>query len=141
MPIANDITSLVGQTPLVRLNRLPKAFGCKAELLAKLESFNPTASVKDRIAGAMVLSAEEEGVISANKTVLIEPTSGNTGISFAALGAFLGHPVQIYMPDWVSSERKRLLKFYGAKLFEITANQGGFTKCIELAAKKSKKKD
>ena len=74
MPIANDITSLVGQTPLVKLNRLPNEFHCSAEIIAKLESFNPTASVKDRIAGAMVKSAENDGTIQAGHTVIIEPT-------------------------------------------------------------------
>ena len=87
MPIANDITSLVGQTPLVKLNRLPSVFNSKAEIIAKLESFNPTASVKDRIAGAMVKSAEEEGTIKPGHTVLIEPTSGNTGIALAMVAA------------------------------------------------------
>ena len=87
MPIANDITSLVGQTPLVKLNRLPNEFNCRAEIIAKLESFNPTASVKDRIAGAMVKSAEREGTIKPGQTVLIEPTSGNTGIALAMVAA------------------------------------------------------
>ena len=70
---------------------------------------------------------------------IVEATSGNTGISFAAMGAYLGHPVQIYMPSWLSTERKRLMRFYGAKLLEISAKEGGFDKCIALAAKKSKK--
>ena len=83
MPIANDITSLVGQTPLVKLNRLPNEFNCRAEIIPKLESFNPTASVKDRIAGAMVKAAEKNGTIKPGHTVLIEPTSGNTGIALA----------------------------------------------------------
>ena len=78
MAIAPDITALIGGTPLVRLNRLPAQFGCRAELLAKLESFNPSASVKDRIASAMVLEAEANGTIQPGHTVLVEPTSGNT---------------------------------------------------------------
>ena len=87
MPIAPDITALVGHTPLVRLNRLPQGFGCQAEIIAKLESFNPTASVKDRIAGAMVEAAEQSGTIVPGSTVLVEPTSGNTGIALAMVAA------------------------------------------------------
>ena len=91
MSIAPDITALIGGTPLVRLNRLPQAFGCKAEILAKLESFNPSASVKDRIASAMVLEAEQAGTIIPGRTVLVEPTSGNTGIALAMVAAARGY--------------------------------------------------
>ena len=86
MSIAPDITALIGGTPLVRLNRLPQACGCQAEILAKLESFNTSASVKDRIASAMVLEAEQAGTIVPGRTVLVEPTSGNTGIALAMVG-------------------------------------------------------
>ena len=90
MPIASDITALIGGTPLVRLKRLPQACGCKAEILAKLESFNPSASVKDRIACAMVEEAEAAGTIRPGRTGLVEPTSGNTRIALAMLAAARG---------------------------------------------------
>ena len=87
MAIANDITHLVGNTPLVRLNRIRKEYDCYPEIIAKLESFNPSASVKDRIAYSMILSAEREGLISPEKTTLIEATSGNTGIASHGFGS------------------------------------------------------
>ena len=87
MDIANDITELVGNTPLVRLNRIKKQFNCYSEIIAKLESFNPSASVKDRIAYSMIVSAEKDGSISPEKTTLLEATSGNTGIALAMVAA------------------------------------------------------
>jgi cysteine synthase A len=87
MAIAPDITTLVGHTPLVRLNRLPLEENCRAEIVAKLESFNPTASVKDRIGVAMIRDAEAAGRIAPERTVLVEPTSGNTGIALAMVAA------------------------------------------------------
>ena len=108
------------------------------EILAKYEAWNFTGSIKDRMALQILKAAYQTGNIKPGDTI-VEATSGNTGIAFAAMGAYLGHPVQIYMPSWLSKERKRLLRFYGAKLFEISAKQGGFTRCIELAAKKVKK--
>ena len=80
-------------------------------------------------------SAYQCDIIKPDDTI-IEATSGNTGIAFAAMGSFLNHPVEIYMPNWLSDERKRLLRFYGAKLHEISADQGGFLKCIDLATEK-----
>ena len=127
----------IGNTPLIELKRIWS--NPKVKIYAKLEGQNPGGSVKDRAAYGMLKGALERGEIKAGSK-LVEATSGNTGIAFAAMGAFLGHPVQIYMPSWLSSERKRLLKFYGAKLYEISAKKGGFLKCIELAEKKSKKK-
>ncbi len=129
--------NFVGNTPLIKLEC---SIGEKiVSIYAKYEAKNFTGSIKDRMALQILEAAYNLGTISPGDTI-VEATSGNTGIAFAAMGAYLGHPVHIYMPSWLSKERKRLLRFYGAKLFEITAKQGGFTKCIELAAKKSQKK-
>jgi len=132
MGIASDITALVGRTPLVRLNRLPGAFGARAELLAKLESFNPTASVKDRIAGAMVQAAEDEGTITPGRTVLVEPTSGNTGIALAMVAAARGYRLILTMPDTMSTERRAMLRAYGAEL-QLTPGSEGIQGAIDLA--------
>ena len=132
MQIAPDITFLVGRTPLVRLNRLPHKFGCQAELIAKLESFNPTASVKDRIAGAMVQNAEQAGIIKPGKTVLIEPTSGNTGIALAMVAAAKGYRLILTMPDTMSTERRSMLRAYGAEL-QLTPGEEGIQGAISLA--------
>ncbi len=126
----------VGNTPTI--NIFAEIDGKTVSILAKYEAWNYTGSVKDRMALQILKSAYEMGNLQP-KDIIVEATSGNTGIAFAAMGAYLGHKVQIYMPSWLSKERKRLLRFYGAKLFEITAKQGGFAKCIELASKKSQK--
>jgi len=132
MPIASDITALIGGTPLVRLKRLPQACGCKAEILAKLESFNPSASVKDRIACAMVEEAEAAGTIRPGRTVLVEPTSGNTGIALAMVAAARGYRLILTMPDTMSQERRAMLRAYGAEL-QLTDGVEGMTGAIALA--------
>ena len=132
MAIASDITGLIGGTPLVRLSRLPFQSGCGADVIAKLESFNPSASVKDRIASAMVLAAEQEGTIQAGRTVLVEPTSGNTGIALAMVAAARGYRLILTMPDTMSTERRSMLRAYGAEL-QLTDGAQGMTGAIALA--------
>jgi cysteine synthase len=132
MKIANNITELVGRTPLVRLNRIPQSEGCVAEIVVKLEGMNPAASVKDRIGVNMIQAAEDEGLISPGKTILIEPTSGNTGIALAMVAAAKGYRAILTMPDTVSMERRAMLKAYGAEL-ELTPGSEGMTGCIRRA--------
>ena len=132
MEIANDITSLVGNTPLVKLNRIRKYFNCYPEIIAKLESFNPSASVKDRIAYSMLCKAEEEGFITPDKTTLIEATSGNTGIALAMVAAAKGYKLILTMPDTMSIERRAMLRAYGAEL-QLTPGEEGMQGAIDLA--------
>ena len=114
MKIANDITELIGGTPLVRLNRVTRGIG--GEVVAKLESHNPLASVKDRIGLAMFEAAERDGKIQAGKTVIVEPTSGNTGIALAFVAAVKGYDCVLTMPETMSPERRGVLRTLGAKL-------------------------
>ncbi len=111
--IAKDSTELVGNTPLVRLNRITE--GLKAEVVAKLESFNPLGSVKDRITVSMIVDAEERGLIHKD-TVIVEPTSGNTGVALAFVCAARGYRLILIMPDTISAERRQLLSIFGAEL-------------------------
>ena len=132
MEIASDITSLVGNTPLVKLSRIKKYFQSYPEIIAKLESFNPSASVKDRIAYSMLNTAEKEGLISAGKTTLIEATSGNTGIALAMVAAAKGYKLILTMPDTMSIERRAMLRAYGAEL-QLTPGEEGMKGALELA--------
>jgi cysteine synthase A len=134
--LANNILELIGNTPLVRLNRLPEKDS--AEVLVKLESLNPMFSVKDRIAYAMLQEAERSGEIHAGKTVIIEPTSGNTGIGLAMVAAVMGYQLILTMPDTMSMERRRILRAMGAKLV-LTPEVQGMGAAIEKAKELLKK--
>ncbi|HJI22251.1 MAG TPA: cysteine synthase A [Coprobacillaceae bacterium] len=134
--IKNGFLDLVGQTPLVRLNSLIKKEGLEADVLAKLEYFNPAGSVKDRIAKEMILDAMEKGLIN-EKTTLIEPTSGNTGIGLSAVATSLNLKIIITMPETMSVERRNLMKAYGAELVLTPGSEGmkgAIAKAKELAS-------
>src|SRR4030043_1403702 len=127
--IANFISELIGNTPLLRLNQVTK--GCKGEVVVKLESFNPCGSIKDRIGVAMIEAAEKEGLINKD-TIILEPTSGNTGIALAFVCAAKGYPLVLTMPETMSAERIHLLQVFGAEVV-LTPGHEGMTGSVRKA--------
>jgi cysteine synthase A len=130
--IYDSITETIGDTPLVRMHRMPKEAGAKADILLKLEFFNPIASVKDRIGVSMIEAMEKQGIISPGKTVLIEPTSGNTGIALAFVAAAKGYKLILVMPESMSLERRKMLMLLGAQI-ELTEAAKGMKGAIARA--------
>lgn len=133
-----DFEKLIGNTPMINIKY--EYQGKKKNIYAKLEMFNLTGSIKDRVAYYIIKNAKERGVLKENMPI-IEATSGNTGISLSALGAYYNHPVYIFMPEWASKERKELMNLYGANINLISKEEGGFIKCVESAKDLAKEKN
>ena len=127
--------TVIGNTPMINITYTYK--GKENHIYAKLEMFNITGSIKDRVAYYIIKNAKEKGMLKEHMPI-IEATSGNTGISLSALGAYYKHPVYIFMPDWASKERIELMKLYGANITLISKEKGGFIKCVEEAKKLAK---
>ena len=130
--VYDSVTETIGDTPLVRLHRMPKAAGVEADILLKLEFFNPLASVKDRIGVSMIEAMEKQGIIAPGKTTLIEPTSGNTGIALAFVAAAKGYRLILVMPESMSLERRKMLMILGAQI-ELTEAAKGMKGAIARA--------
>src|SRR5436305_9022467 len=136
--LPDTLAELVGRTPLVRFTRV--APDCPAELIGKLEAYNPAGSVKDRIGVAMTEAAEAEGRIEPRRTTIVEATSGNTGIALAFVCAAKGYRLELFMPQGMSRERENLLRLYGAEV-EITESMGGMNEAVEACAKAAAERD
>lgn len=132
MNIVNSVVDLIGNTPLVQLNRIPQKEGCIARILVKLEGMNPSSSIKDRIAISMIEEAENMGLVVPGKTTLVEPTSGNTGIALALIAASKGYELILTMPDTMSYERQAMVQAYGARI-ELTPGYWGMSGAIAKA--------
>lgn len=133
-----EFDTIIGNTPMIKITYKYK--GIERNIYAKLETFNLTGSIKDRVAYYIIKNAKQKGILKDNMPI-IEATSGNTGIALSALGAYYNHPVYIFMPDWASEERIKLMKQYGANIILISKEDGGFIKCVEEAEKLAKEKN
>lgn len=130
-----DVKGVIGNTPMIRIDYEKN---CKQKsVYCKLEYYNLTGSIKDRVAYYIIVNAKLRGDLK-DSMPIVEATSGNTGIALSALGAFFGHPVFIYMPEWVSKERIKIMKSFGASVYLVSEEQGGFKRCIEEANNKAK---